>query len=1142
MSGMELRAEDPAAPRRDADQVADLAVERAARWIARAAALRGRHEKANRRRLSRLLKDPAGLPVTMALTDEVMRIGDERRAAATLQRAAARSNPRALGVRDHVGLRALAKVSGAAPGPAMRLVEWQVRLASEGIILPAERKPLRAHLAKRAAQGARLNINVLGEAVLGDEEASHRLDRVIEMLHRSEVTYVSVKISAIVAELDAYDHEGAVERVAERLRRLYRASMSTSPRTFVNLDMEEYRDLALTIDVFTRVLDEPEFADLAAGIVLQAYLPEVHGAFAHLLAWAQRRVQSGGAPIKVRLVKGANLAMETCESQLHGWPAAPYRTKAAVDASWLRVVDAALRPENAQAVRVGIASHNLFDLAWALEVAALRGVGRQVDVEMLEGMALAEAEVLIEDVGSVLLYAPVTAEDDFASAVAYLVRRLDENTSPENFLRATFSLTVGSPAFHDQEQRFRASVAERHTVSTASLRHAPLPPASTDASRFANEPETDVTRPEERAAIARALARQSAGWHEPIPLVVAGVEEHGETEPGTNPSADGAVWYRYTVADHALVDQAVAAGRAAGRAWEGRGPRGRAQVLLEAARVMREQRHDTLAVMALDSGKTIAQGIPEVSEAIDFARFYAHSAVETIELPADSAPLGVVVVVPPWNFPYAIPAGGVLAALAAGNAVILKPAPETVATAWLLAEQLWAGGVPRDVLQFVPTRDDEVGRALVTHPDVGGVILTGAWQTARMFTEWQPDLRLMGETSGKNALLISASADIDAAVKDLVASAFGHAGQKCSAASLGIVEAAIHDNPAFLRQLRDAATSAVAGPATDPETIVGPVIRPVEGPLKRALTELEPGESWLVEPRQLDSTGHLWRPGVKLGVQPGSWSHRTEWFGPVIGIMRAPDLATAIAWQNDVDYGLTAGIHALDTGECERWIDQVQAGNIYVNRGTTGAIVNRQPFGGWKRSAVGPTAKAGGESYVACLRRWPEPAEALGNDQVQAWWREVGGAVRDLSGLTVERNLHRLRPLPLPVLVRYDESTSDAALTTVRRLAARTGTAVVLSGPTARGADTEAEPVVAALRRVRAGEAGRVRWLSSEEPEGVALAALDAGVGMDNRPIAGHVVVEGPRWMHEQSVCVTAHRYGNVGAGPQPKVPAAPHL
>jgi RHH-type proline utilization regulon transcriptional repressor/proline dehydrogenase/delta 1-pyrroline-5-carboxylate dehydrogenase len=1128
-------------PAHDADDLADVAVARAVRWLETADRVRTRRERANRRRLSRLLRDPAGLPVTMALTDEVMRIAEPSRAASTLAAAAHRSSTRALGVRDHLGLSALAAVASVTPAPAMRLVHWQVREASEGIILPAERELLRRHIERRIGQGARLNINVLGEAVLGEEEATHRLDRVIEMVRRDEVSYISVKISAVAAQLSTFDHEGSVTRVADRLRRLYRAAAAKPQPAFVNLDMEEYRDLALTVDVFTRVLAEPEFAGLDAGIVLQAYLPESHAMFARIRQFALDRRAAGGGIVKVRVVKGANLAMESAESQVHGWPAGPYGSKAEVDASWKRLVDCALRPEHAHALRVGIASHNLFDLAWAIEVAQARGVSQQLDVEMLEGMANAEALAVAGDVGAVLLYAPVTESDDFASAVAYLVRRLDENTAPENFLRASFDLTVGSTTFADQERRFRDAVAARHTVSTESRRHAalPEPPPHPDTDGpFRNETEADVTRADERAALRAALADLRGTWDVPLPVVVAGLEHRPETEPGLDPSAEGTQWYSYAVATAELVDRAVATATASVEGWEAIGPRARADVLWQAAAIMHDRRHRTLAVMARDAGKTFAEGIPEVAEAIDFARFYGRSAIDLLdgEL-APSRPAGVVVVVPPWNFPYAIPSGGVLAALAAGNAVILKPAPETVATAWQIAEQLWAAGVPRDVLQFVPTRDDDVGRRLITHPDVAAVILTGSWDTARLFTSWRPTLRLLAETSGKNALLISATADIEAAVKDLVQSAFGHAGQKCSAASLAIAEASVYDNPAFQRQLRDAVTSEVVGPATDPGTVIGPVIRPAEGPLQRALTHLEPGESWLVAPRQLDRTGHLWSPGVKLGVSPGSWTHLTEWFGPVLGVMRAPDLETAIAWQNAPDYGLTAGIHALDVHECEQWIATVQAGNAYVNRGTTGAVVNRQPFGGWKRSAVGPTAKAGGESYVACLRDWAPATEPLAAEAVEQWWQQVGSQARDLAGLSVERNLVRLRPLPEPVLVRVDANTPGATLESVRRISARTGTPIVLSAAMSRGADTEVEDVLSAASRVATGSVSRIRWLSDEDPGGLTLTALELGVGFDRRPIAGSIVVEGPRWMHEQSVCVTAHRYGNVGAGPQPRVP-----
>ena len=1119
--------------RDDVDQLTEAAVDRARRILTEADRLRDRRGTANQRRFARLLKDPAAVSVTMSLTDEVMRIPDAVRASRALRRAARKATPRGLGWRDALGLRLISVLSLAVPKLVMKIVEWQVRVASTGIILPAEERPLAAHLRKRTRDKARLNVNVLGEAVLGDGEASHRLKSVIEMVQRPDVTYASVKISAVVSQLNTIDHDGSVDAIAERLRELYRVAIAAD--TFINLDMEEYRDLAMTVDVFKRVLSEPEFGSLYAGIVLQGYLPESHGVFEDLVSWSQWRRQALGGRIKIRLVKGANLAMETTEAELHGWVAAPYGSKADVDASYKRLVDSALRPEHADAVRIGVASHNLFDIGWALEIAERRGVQEQLDIEMLEGMANAEALVLARSLGGILLYTPVTRHDDFASAVAYLVRRLDENTSPENYLRASFSMKPDSSEFEEQANRFRAAVAARHAIPTDSRRHGHRrfdAAALAEQGHFENEPDGDLTHPQYRDALRAALTTHRQGWHTALPLVINGEEVvTSDSVEGTDPGDNARAWYRYSVADVARVDRAVAVAKSAVSAWEGLGAEGRRKLLFAAANRMRDERLNTIAVMMLDSGKTVAEADPEVSEAIDFARFYAMSAVENA---TGSTPVGVVTVVPPWNFPYAIPAGGVCAALAAGNAVILKPAPETVATAWILVQQLWAAGIPKDVLQFVPTRDDDTGKHLITHRDVDAVILTGGFPTAQMFTTWKPDIRLLAETSGKNALLIAGSADIDAAVKDLVQSAFGHAGQKCSAASLAIVEASIYDNPQFMRQLKDAVTTLKVGPGWNYGTVVGPVIRTPEGALQRALTTLDPGESWLVEPRQLDSAGCQWAPGVKLGVQPGAWSHLNEWFGPVLGVMRAPDLQTAIAWQNAVDFGLTAGIHALDVEELETWIQQIEAGNIYVNRGTTGAIVNRQPFGGWKKSAVGPTAKAGGPHYVQALRDWvPFTDVDRSIREASDWMERVGSQCVDHSGLHVERNLHRYRYIRSGVEVRVAVDVTPETLRYLVALQEITGTpiSVSCSAPVTSALRVVIESVDQFVQRVGTE---RVRILSGESVDAAML--LARGCSVDRRPLAADGAVEAPRWLHEQSVSITNHRYGNVGSGPHPEV------
>ena len=1096
------------------DETATTSVAQARNLIHTAETIRARKDSANRKRFARLFKDPKAISVTITLTDEVMRIHSPKQAATIFSRAAKNATVRGFGFFNAVGLRLARLVSRLVPKIVIAIVHHRVRTLSKGLILPYEVKPLTKILRRRTKQGIRLNINVLGEAVLGQREADARFKQILEMIARPDVDYISVKLSAVVAQMITIDHAGSLEKVCDRLRILYRASQEN--KTFINLDMEEYRDLALTVDAFKRVLSEKEFLNFTAGIVLQAYLPESHAAFYDLVTWAKDRHAKSGGMIKIRLVKGANLAMERAEAEFNGWTAAPYSTKADVDASYSRLIDAALRPENADAVRIGIASHNLFHLTWAIEVARKRHVLKQLDIEMLEGMANAEALAVTQSGHQVLLYAPVTRSDDFASAVAYLVRRLDENTSDENYLKAAFDIGKSSTKFLEQKTRFENSVRERHTISTSSRRHL-IKPIQTSV--FFNEPAGDPTGPSFIREVTKAIATIQSNNSMNIPIVINGKPITTTVQGvGNDPSAEGHQWYSYSVINKAHIDQAIEVAESS--SWGQMAAAERRAILEQVATHMSTKRAESIAVMTRDAGKTVAEADPEVSEAIDFARYYASSIDDE-----KSTPVGPVLVIPPWNFPYAIPAGGLFAALAAGNPVLFKPAPETVATAWELAQQLWEAGIPDDALQFLPSLDDENGRYLVSHSAIKALILTGSFDTATKFVQWRGELNLLAETSGKNALLITACADIDAAVKDLVQSAFGHAGQKCSASSLGIIVEGIFNDPAFIRQLMDDVSSLHVGAGYHFGTAVGPVIQVPEGNLSRALHHLDEGESWLIEPVQLDHTGHLWRPGIKVGVKPGSWSHLNEWFGPVLALMVAPDLETAVQWQNATDFGLTAGIHSLDPDELTYWMDNVEAGNLYINRGTTGAVVNRQPFGGWKRSSIGSTAKAGGRHYVNTLRNWaPIQHLDLAKRSASKWWNEIGSQAIDYSALNAERNYHRYRRPLTPTFVRFDAETTRNETAFAKYISDLTGAAVEFSS----SKDESVEDLIGRAT-------GKVRWLSHEVPPRAELIAK--GITLDARPIAQRGDIEAPRWLLEQSVCITNHRYGNTNGGPKPICP-----
>ncbi len=430
---------------------------------------------------------------------------------------------------------------------------------------------------------------------------------------------------------------------------------------------------------------------------------------------------------------------------------------------------------------------------------------------------------------------------------------------------------------------------------------------------------------------------------------------------------------------------------------------------------------------------------------------------------------------------------------------------------------------PRNDAEGHPDRDQSQGSGLIE--EVQPVPLGQEAIALGGHSYHEPEMRLLAETSGKNAMVITPNADIDLAVADLVDSAFGHSGQKCSAASLAICVGEAYDSPRLRRQLADAVAGLRVGPSTDLATTVGPVIAPPQGKLLRALTHLDNGEEWMVEPRRLDDL--TWTPGVRLGVQPGSWFARTECFGPVLGLMRAETLTDAVAVQNSGAYGLTGGIHTLDPAEIRQWTDTVEVGNAYINRGTTGAIVRRQPFGGWKKSSVGPGAKAGGPNYLAQLGTWHPVDNGLSDDEWpaaaeagdEAAWKTEFGVEHDPTGLFCESNVLRYRPLPRMVL-RVEADAAPRDVQRVRAAARRCNVALIES----RAAEETAASFAA---RLDALAVQRVRVVGTCSPE-LRAAGNEAGVHIAADPVTAEGRIELLHYLREQSVTCTTHRYGNV--------------
>lgn len=1111
-------------------------------------------------RLSEVLKDPNGLAFTVGFVDGVMRPEDLRvagRALADLSEITPSLLPGYLRAAIRTGGFWAPKL----PGVVVPISRRVLRAMVGHLVLDATPSKLGPAIAKLRKTGNRLNLNLLGEAVLGEREAGRRLQGTYDFLARKDVDYVSIKVSSVVSQLSMWSFDEAVADVVTKLTPLYElaATSEAAGRTkFINLDMEEFRDLDLTIAAFTSILDQPGFENLEAGIVLQAYLPDALGAMQQLQEWATARRAKGGAPIKVRVVKGANLAMEEVDSKVHGWPLATYGTKQDSDTNYKRVLDWSMTPERLDAVRIGVAGHNLFDIAYTWLLAKARGVTDAVEYEMLLGMATGQAEAVRKDVGQLLLYTPVVNPAEFDVAIAYLVRRLEENASPENFMSAVFELASDPALLTRERERFERSLAgleaDRSVPSSNRVQdraaEAVAGAGDDPTTGFENQPDSDPAIAVNRAW-GREILQRSVDSTLGVDAIAAARVESDEQ-----------------------LDDIFAAASAAATAWAARPAAERAAVLHRAGDELAARRGQLIEIMAHEAGKTIAEADPEVSEAIDFAHYYAERAIDLESISgAEFVPSKVTVVTPPWNFPVAIPAGGVLAGLASGSGVIIKPAKLTQRCGAVMVEALWAAGVPRDLLALVDLANRDLGTRLVASPEVDRVILTGAYETAQLFRSFRSDLPLLAETSGKNAIIVTPSADLDLAAADVARSAFGHAGQKCSAASLAILVGSVADSQRFERQLVDAVTSMRVGLPEDPATQMGPIIEPANGKLLTALTTLERGERWLVEPKKLDDEGRQWTPGVKIGVAPGSTTHLTEFFGPVLGIMRAKDLDEAIRLQNAVDYGLTAGIHSLDSDEVATWLDRVEAGNLYVNRGITGAIVQRQPFGGWKRSAVGAGAKAGGPNYLFGLGEWT-PAElpaaapgaavdsavdavlaAAGSDlgaveiewlhraaasDERAWVDEFG-AVSDKSGLGVERNVFRYRPVAVDVRIGEDAPLADG----IRVIAAalRSGSPFTVSASAlpsrvekalrAQGVTPKIEKDAAWVARyAKAAAKAQHTWQRVRLVGGDASALFAALGGTPDVAVWSHAVTGAGRvemlpFLHEQAVSITNHRFGN---------------
>ena len=834
--------------------------------------------------------------------------------------------------------------------------------------------------------GSAATVDLLGEKTVTAAEADRYQQRVLELLEalgRAAPTWapddhlerddlaplprvnVSIKPTALATHYEPLSRTVGLEGAAARIRPILHKAAELGAH--IHFDMEQYDAKDLTLQLFRDLLGDPQFARVSAGVVVQAYLRDSRDDLADLIAWGHNRQ----VPITIRLVKGAYWDAESIAARAAGWPVPVFEDKDETDANYERC--SRMLHDHHGAVRAAFGSHNLRSLAHAVSYARARGVpDHGYEVQLLHGMAEPVHEAVKRLGLRLRVYAPV---GELVPGMAYLVRRLLENTSNESFVRHRFA---EGRALDDLVAPPRVDSLPGRTVPEERTETDPGDPGPYDP-----EPVREWRRAESRAAFAVAVERVRAVPDIDVPALIDGEQVRtAAVLPSVDPTRPDDEVAQQASTTPAEVEAAVAAALAVEERWRRTPVRERAGVLFRAAAWMRARRDELAALQCREVGKPWDQADADVCEAIDFCEYYGRearrldaAAPSLLQSPPGEVNRltyqgkGVTAVIAPWNFPLAIPTGMVVAALVAGNPVILKPAEQSPACAWRLTEALVAAGVPRGVFQLLPGLGEEVGRRLVAHREVAAIAFTGSKavgleiiREAAVHQDGQRHIkRVVCELGGKNALIVDDDADPDQAVPAVAWSAFGYAGQKCSAASRLVLVGRAYE--AMVDRLVACTREMLVGDPTEPGIQVGPVID--RDAHERILGWLDRAPSMgrvLLRRDDVPAQGYFVGPTIVEVDEPGVPIEREEIFGPVLTVLRARDFDHALELANTTDYALTAGVFSRSPENLRRASHELRAGNVYLNRHITGAVVGRQAFGGYGMSGVG--SKAGGPDYL----------------------------------------------------------------------------------------------------------------------------------------------------------------------------------
>jgi len=876
-------------------------------------------------------------------------------------------------IKENPLLQRVGRVSSLLPHVAAKVVRRSVESLATQFIAGRDPADALKPVLRLRDHGIGFTIDLLGEEVLSEKEAAIYAQRYVDLLDflAPEVgkwpeirgldadqhgllpsINISLKVSSFYSQLDPKDWEGSIQNTKAGLAPVIKRAVELGAA--VTIDMEQYYYKDLTIAILKSLLED--YGELGfGGIALQAYLPDTKSDLLDLIEWAKQNNRR----VTVRLVKGAYWDYETVINRQKGWPVPVFLDKERTDQNFEDLTRILL--ENPQYVRPAIATHNIRSISHAIAVADSLGLPEEaLEFQTIYGMAEPIRSALQKMNYRVRAYTPV---GELIPGMAYLIRRLLENTSNESFLRKSFSEKLPF------DELIRAPQPSSEPKPTE------CPPAD-----FANEPTMDFSHAENRRRMREALQEVKKQFENAYPLLIGGQEVWKDRETlSLNPAQPDEIVGRVCLATRQDAEEAIREATKSWETWRKTSAEDRAAYLLQAAEEMRKRRFELMALEVYEVGKTWEDADGDVAEAIDYLDYYAREMIGLGKpkilgnYPGEAneylyEPRGVGVVISPWNFPLAIPTGMVSAGIVTGNCVIFKPSGLSPVLGWQLVDIFTRVGLPKGVLQFVPGSGAYVGEYLVSHPKVDFIAFTGSKEVGlkivKLAGETLPGQRnvkrVIAEMGGKNAIIIDDTAEPDEAVKGVLESVLGFQGQKCSACSRLIIVGSLYDE--FCGRLKDAMESIAIGPPEEPRTFMGPVVDGVAKEKILAYTELGAREGRTLLARDAPTAGFFVGPTIFQDVNPEAKIAQEEIFGPVLAVFKAPDIDAAIEIANSTPYALTGGIFSRSPGNIRKAKEEFRVGNLYINRKITGALVGRQPFGGFGMSGV--SSKAGGPDYL----------------------------------------------------------------------------------------------------------------------------------------------------------------------------------